>query len=476
MPIRHLHDGPGYSSTTVLHLAKVLQHNPDAVQKKDQFGMLPVHYATLYGASVDVIQLLVKKYDTCLSVPSNDGSLPLHFAAKGNHHHLIPYFLATFGKAADHLNDEEESPIDLAMQVESDTIANKQESEDSVPTEQKRKSGKKNDRAAQLLREPEKTIQAYKEGKYWMYETKGINSLHDNSFGSEEKWRNTSVDLIKYLMQEHPGHVKAEDPENGYLPIHYACFYRTDLRVVKLLAEEYMDGLGHQSHNGWVPLHLSAMMDQSYILDYLLGVYPSALKVKDVHGKTPLEYAITYDRKGSITRLLVTPGLNRCNRFDHRVFTAEDYRLLTMIYSLYSINNQFWANTSNDHLQKLLDRDSEHVYTPDEQHNRLPIHIALDQGARDELIKMLLDNYPEGLLHQDRYGATPLHYCATWNRYHLIPMFLSYHPQTAYMKDARGEIALDHANQYNRCESVALLTDPELTIKRYLDSLETVGN
>ena len=44
------------------------------------------------------------------------------------------------------------------------------------------------------------------------------------------------------------------------------------------------------------------------------------------------------------------------------------------------------------------------------------------------------------------------------------------------MKDARGEIALDHANQYNRCESVALLTDPELTIKRYLDSLETVGN
>ena len=85
---------------------------------------------------------------------------------------------------------------------------------------------------------------------------------------------------------------------------------------------------------------------------------------------------------------------------------------------------------------------------------------------------MLLDAFPDGLLHRDRYGATPLHYCALWNRYHLIPLFLSHHPQAVTIKDSQGELAMDYASNFGKCEAAALLSDPELTVQRYVESLQ----
>ena len=463
MPIKHLLDGPGYTSTTARQVAHLIELHPEQVTTGDVYGMLPIHYAALYGASVEVVKYFVKIDPQCLEKKTNNGSLPLHFAAMNkDNHHLIPYLLATFPESVEVLNDDNYTPCDIAMGVKSDMISDSKQA-----TGDQRRAVDESLKMIQLLQSPNDTIRGYAQGKYWKYEVVGINSLHENSVGSSDHWEDTTEELVQSLIKENSEDLAKPDRENGYLPIHYACFYNTDLEVVKCLVEAHPAGLEHQSHAGWLPLHLAAMMNQDHMIDYLVQVLPQSLNTADKSGKTALDYALRYVRTESICRLLVPVARPAGYEEKPRIFSAEEKRLLTMIYSLHDNNSTYWADTSKAHLQNMITDAPEDIFSQDPVHGRLPLHVALDQGAPTNLIKIILRAHEDGLRTQDRYGCLPLHFCCTWNRHKLIPLFLSKYPESATVKDARGDTALDYAVQYKRHEAVALLIDPVFTASRY---------
>ena len=68
---------------------------------------------------------------------------------------------------------------------------------------------------------------------------------------------------------------------------------------------------------------------------------------------------------------------------------------------------------------------------------------------------------------QDKYGCLPLHLCATWNRYDLIPYFITCYPESVDVQDKQGCTSLYYAQLYNRRESISLLSDVNFTIQTY---------
>jgi len=67
----------------------LIENYPEAVQSTDNEGMLPMHYACQRGMSVNIIRLLMDRYQgeathvSGLRVADNGGKIPLHYAVKG---------------------------------------------------------------------------------------------------------------------------------------------------------------------------------------------------------------------------------------------------------------------------------------------------------------------------------------------------------------------------------------------------------
>ncbi len=66
------------ASVEVIQL--IIKEYPDALKVKDNNGRLPLYHAVSCGASVEVIQLLVKEYPDAVRKKDDFGSLPLHWA------------------------------------------------------------------------------------------------------------------------------------------------------------------------------------------------------------------------------------------------------------------------------------------------------------------------------------------------------------------------------------------------------------
>jgi ankyrin repeat protein len=52
----------------------------ESLQVTDNDGELPLHYACMFRAPLDVIRYLVHAYPGSLQVTDNNGELPLHYA------------------------------------------------------------------------------------------------------------------------------------------------------------------------------------------------------------------------------------------------------------------------------------------------------------------------------------------------------------------------------------------------------------
>eukprot|EP00942_MAST-04A_sp_MAST-4A-sp1_P010521 g10521.t1 len=453
MPLKSLYDGVGYLTTTYMEVKKLVDENPEHITESDSFGMIPLHYASLYGAPLKIVKYLIQQDEISIERKTNNGSLPLHLAVMDNHHHhLLPYFLSLYPDGANIQNDDHLTPYDIAKEKNlRNTVVDNTNDDDTHEL-------------MELLEDPKLTIENYKNGKYWIYEGVGINSLYENSYNSDEHWENTSEGLINHLIKENPKHLSKQQKENGYLPIHYACFYKTDLDVVKRIVEGYEEGLKVKTDGGWIPLHMSAMQNQHHLLDYLILKYPASINQKDKKGKTALEYAIQYNKKESISILTMALGVSKTKR---REFTDVEKRLMTGVYSLYSTSQRLWGTTTTEHLQNLIDIDPKLLSIGDSDHNRLPIHFALEYGAPSDICIQLATNDMNSLKFQDKYGCLPLHLCATWNRYDLIPYFITCYPESVDVQDKQGCTSLYYAQLYNRRESISLLSDVNLTIQTY---------
>jgi hypothetical protein len=103
----------------------VLKINEDAIKTKGQRGYLPLHYACLYGASVEVVSRLIAKYPSATRARDDqDGRLPLHMAAKsGASQDVILALLIVHPKAAMVQDRSGHTPLEYAQRLKSPALA-----------------------------------------------------------------------------------------------------------------------------------------------------------------------------------------------------------------------------------------------------------------------------------------------------------------------------------------------------------------
>ena len=175
MPLKNLYDGPGYLSTAFSEVKSLVDSHQESLRQADEFGMIPLHYASLYGAPLKVVKYLIKHYKGSIEAKTNNGSLPIHLVVMdNNHHHLIPYYLSLVPESAQARNNDNLRPCDIARAKKlRDTLVDNT-NEDDI------------DEVVQLLENPQRTVTDYQNGKFWVYEDIGINSLYENSYTSDE--------------------------------------------------------------------------------------------------------------------------------------------------------------------------------------------------------------------------------------------------------------------------------------------------
>lgn len=172
-------------------------------------------------------------------------------------------------------------------------------------------------------------------------------------------------------------------------------------RIIAALCHFCPEALTAEDPSGRLPLHSACRYAVSEVGDKILQIlvqaYPAALAHRDSGGRTPLHYLFWYhasDRNVEVVRLFCQK-IPKSKLFKLKQIDSGDH-----LYPLPEIPRPADSNST----------PSNAAIVSDSKHGSLPIHYAVMQGARIDIIGELLEAYPAGKHQGDRYGRTPLHW------------------------------------------------------------------
>ena len=95
--------------------------------------------------------------------------------------------------------------------------------------------------------------------------------LHSACYNS-----NVSISVIQLLITKYPKACQ-EKTNNGWLPLHFACWFNQSLSVIQLLINKYPKACQEKSTTGWLPLHYACRSNQSLsVIQLLASEWPDA--------------------------------------------------------------------------------------------------------------------------------------------------------------------------------------------------------
>jgi len=109
-------------------------------------------------------------------------------------------------------------------------------------------------------------------------------------------------------------------------------------------------------------------------------------------------------------------------------------------------------NPPEDVVHALLEAAPDTLPQWTDSHGWLPLHHACANGASPEVLKLVIDAFPDGRLAQDQQGRTPLHFYAT--RHHDSPANMALNAEllsesgAAALKDRSGMVPFHYACAY----------------------------
>jgi len=174
---------------------------------------------------------------------------------------------------------------------------------------------------------------------------------------AKKKW--TKI-LDRIASNPNEAHSRDND---GYLPIHHACCcVDFPVQIIESLIAAYPQSVELKSpKGGLIPLHYAVSRKSSnnfHIVQVLLCHYKEGASVRDVHGRTPLQYHL----------------------FHSPVLSLDLTKMLV-----------------NAHPDSVRIRD---------KHLRYPLHFAAKSGHW-EVSKYLIDLFPEALVAKTKSDRTP---------------------------------------------------------------------
>ena len=108
---------------------------------------------------------------------------------------------------------------------------------------------------------------------------------------------NEALELISFLLRHDKGAVQSTRDSWGELPLHWACHYRAELAVVRLLFDAHPDGIFCRNNDGYTPMDVARSKNRADIVHFFetqLGFYLQAQRNQepDSNGQLPIHRAL----------------------------------------------------------------------------------------------------------------------------------------------------------------------------------------
>ena len=323
-------------------LGSFLERCPEAAQRAETDGALPIHVACGTGSkSFEFCRMLIEAYPGSERIATSSGFLPIHVACRRGNVETAAYLLRLYPESMNvaagnggyypiHLaiegltvRDNPKTAIEIVkflLHCDPDTVLQKYEGNlplywvckifDMFESRLARIRGG----ATQLAR-VQKVNAAVKIAQV-LYDARPEAIFEDGdiardlpTFPEEMKtFINTQLTYARQARGYTVRQTKKRD-ENGQLPLHRALRDNITLGSIKLLVKRNPSVILTPDNSGALPLHLAIQhYDSHKVADYLIGLYPNTLIAVDREGNTALHVACRGAKYDTIALLLEKYG------------------------------------------------------------------------------------------------------------------------------------------------------------------------
>ena len=207
--------------------------------------------------------------------------------------------------------------------------------------------------------------------------------------------RNGKVNLVKFQVENNIELARKKDAENN-TALHVACDNGLPIRGIECLYSAYPDALTMFNDEGASPFHLACSQGESIEnLQFLQSKLPIGLVTANEKGDVPLHW------------------------IDEKATEELIKYLLKQFPKCAGVKNKGGA---------------------------LPIHVACNKGSSLNVIRLLHQAHPAGILQQDTHGLLPIHDACDGNpNLKLMQFFNDVSPESFGTTDTLGNLALHFA-------------------------------
>jgi ankyrin repeat protein len=213
---------------------------------------------------------------------------------------------------------------------------------------------------------------------------------------------NTACFLIRRTCQT--GSKLYKDISN-HTPYHISAKYG-QLAVLKCLKKYHIEGINQANNVGYTPLHLAVINGHLEVVKYLIKDINVDPNIPNTHGYTPLATAIQFQKLKIACILASIPNIN----INAKILTTNK-----TILHLAVLHEQL-------DVVKIILTIVKDIHEDNERSN--PLHIAA-MGTSLEILKLLVEQFPELINKKNFAGYTPLHFAVERGNLEMIKYLLS---------------------------------------------------
>jgi ankyrin repeat protein len=212
--------------------------------------------------------------------------------------------------------------------------------------------------------------------------------------------RKLSEEEMAGLIREWPEMLRQGD-EIGCTPLHHAASSKAPLVLVQLLVQAWDQGLRERNHFWCLPLS-SALVGQAplEVVQFLAQSYHLSLSERSRDGTLPLHHAVEGRNELAVVKFLAKEEPEALQKKDNRgrvpLHFAAHVGTLAVV--------QFLAEASASTLREKMDD------------GRLPLHLAARHRMGLDVVKLLVNKWPDAIFVKDASGRTPFDAARSGNK------------------------------------------------------------
>ena len=205
---------------------------------------------------------------------------------------------------------------------------------------------------------------------------------------------NATMEVVHFLAKKDRAFLKVTN-KNGKTPLHLACEHGSDASTVFALTSRCPQAAAMADKLGRTPLHWACAAKQPIleVVQDLMQVYPAAGHVRDYHGMTPLTVAL--ENAFASEEIL------------HQVVNLESASLRNNVNMSTALHIAVQRTNLTIHFLKELIRAFPKALQMKDGQGRIPLHAALDCGARSSICQTLVKKWPTSVEIRNKRGEIP---------------------------------------------------------------------